>query len=368
MSVAREQAVVVGAMLEGGRRLARAVLVGVDGSAPLSPGASMYVADDGAIEGSITGGCVESALVQEAERVLAGEPARTVAYGISDELAGTAGLTCGGTVHVFVHAVEEPAAAALALALERVAGGRAVALATALDGARPGALMAVAGEGEATGSLGGPALLDASVARDAAGMLEQALTGVRSYGSDGATLGAELRVHVSSSATPPQLLVFGAIDFTAALVPLAQELGYRVTVSDPRERFVRAPRFARAEEVHVGWPDALYAGRTLGPRDAVVVLSHDPRLDVPALLGALATDVGYVGALGSRRTTADRNERLREAGASERQIARIHAPCGLDIGGGTPGETAISILAEIVASRSRRPAAPLRETSGSIQH
>jgi xanthine dehydrogenase accessory factor len=352
----------------------------------------MYVAADGAIEGSITGGCVESAVVMEAEEVLAGKPARLVTYGISDELAGTAGLTCGGIVHIFVHALDEDGAEALEEALAEVRAGRPAAVATLLDGDAAGALMAVIpgrvedarsfavaeqqqttadrpGEhdGRVIGTLGGPGLLSDGVARDAAGLLEQGATSMRSYGNDGSTLGVGLRVHVTSFASRPQMLIFGAIDFSAALTPLALELGYRVTISDPRERFVKAPRFARADEVHIGWPDEAFAGRFLGPRDAVIVFSHDRRLDVPALQGALATGAGYIGALGSRRTTAERNERLREAGVSEEGIARVYAPCGLDIGGGTPGETAISILAEIVSARSQRQPSPLRETQGAIQ-
>jgi xanthine dehydrogenase accessory factor len=389
MTVIGDQAAVIGGWLREGRQVARAVLVDIDGSAPLSPGASMYVAGDGAIEGSITGGCVESAVVMEAEEVLAGKPPRLVTYGISDELAGTAGLTCGGIVHIFVHALDDDGAAALEAALDEVAAGRPSAVATLLDGDAAGALMAVIpggdgdareadghsdhqlhahpAEGRVIGSLGGPGLLTDGVARDAGGLLEQGLTALRGYGADGSTLGAGVRVHITSFASRPQMLIFGAIDFSAALTPLALELGYRVTISDPRERFVKAPRFARADEVHVGWPDDAFAGRRLGPRDAVIVFSHDRRLDVPALKGALATRAGYIGALGSRRTTAERNERLREAGVSEEEIARVYAPCGLDIGGGTPGETAVSILAEIVSSRSQRRPASLRETHGAIQ-
>lgn len=341
----------------------------------------MYVDADGAIEGSITGGCVESAVVHEAMAVLAGGPPAVHTYGISDELAGTAGLTCGGTVHVFVHALSADDARAVADAYAAVAAGAPAALATVLDGDAAGATIAVVpGDDEpesapvpepeparARAERAGPRLLWHSVERDAAGLLDQGVTAIRSYGADGATLGAELRVFVRSFSSPPQLLIFGAIDFSAALAPLAKELGYEITISDPRAQFVDAPRFARAAAVHVGWPEAALAGRRFGPRDAILVFSHDARLDVPALRGALATGAGYIGALGSRRTTAERAERLRAAGASEREIARIHAPCGLDIGGRTPEETAISILAEIVAVRAGRPSAPLRDTDGPIQ-
>lgn len=334
----------------------------------------MYVTDDGLVEGSITGGCVESAVVFEAGEVLAGNaPPRVHTYGISDELAGTAGLTCGGTVHVFVHALSEDDARAVARAYEAVSAGAPAALASVLDGPAAGFTLAVTPEDrEVAGPTdqhlhGLPELLAHNAARDASGLLDQGVSAIRAYGEDGATLGADVRVFVRSFAAPPRMTIFGAIDFSAALAPLAKELGYVVTISDPREAFARAPRFSRAADVHVGWPDGALRGQSFGPRDAILVFSHDPRLDVPALLGALATDAGYVGALGSRRTTDERNERLRAAGASEDAIARIHAPCGLDIGGRTPEETAISILAEIVAVRAGRPSRPLRETAGPIQ-
>lgn len=343
-----------------------ALLVDVEGSAPLPAGASMLIDSDGRIEGSITGGCVEGAVVQEAQAVLAGGGPRLVTYGISDELAGTVGLTCGGTVHIFVHELAGDAAEAEGAALAAAAEGRPVAVATLLDGEGAGAKLALV-DGETIGSLGGPALLDRSVERDAAGLLEQGVTTLRRYGADGAVLGAELRVHVRSFAPPPQMVICGAIDFSAALGRLASEMGYAVTICDPREPFLRSARFEAVAEVVVGWPQDALAGRELGPRDAVLVFTHDPKLDRPALIAALETEVGYVGALGSRKTTEERERRLAEAGVDAGQLARVHAPCGLDIGGSTPEEVAISVLAEIVAERSGRAGEPLRETSGNIQ-
>jgi xanthine dehydrogenase accessory factor len=190
---------------------------------------------------------------------------------------------------------------------------------------------------------------------------------VRSYSARGEVLGAELRVYIQAFASSPEMVIFGAIDFSAALAPLAKELGYAVTISDPRQQFVSAPRFARAAAVHVGWPDAALDGRSFGPRDAILVFSHDPRLDVPALQAALATGAGYVGALGSRNTTDDRNARLREAGVDDEGIARVFAPCGLDIGASTVEETAVAVLAEIIAHRAGREGGPLREASGPIR-
>ncbi|HEX5146879.1 MAG TPA: XdhC/CoxI family protein [Conexibacter sp.] len=352
--------------LQDGRRVACALLVETEGSAPLAPGATMFVDEHGGIEGSLTGGCVEGAVVGEAEQVLAGGPPRTVTYGISDELAGTVGLTCGGTVHVFVHELDEAARTAELAVMREVAAGRPVAIATLLDGPSAGARLLLAGD-RLSGSLGMSRLLDQNVARDAAGLLEQGATRIRRYAPDGAMLGAELRVHVRAFAPPRQLVVFGAIDFSAALAPLAKELGYAVTICDARERFMRSPRFARAAEVVVGWPQEVLGERTLGPRDGVLVLTHDPKFDEPALIAALETDAGYIGALGSRRTTEDRKRRLREAGVTDEQMIRIHAPCGLDIGAATPHEVAVSILAEMVLARTRRSGAPLWSTSGPIQ-
>jgi xanthine dehydrogenase accessory factor len=354
------------AWLREGRRVASALLVEVEGSAPLASGATMLVDEHGAIDGSVTGGCVEGALVEEAQAVLAGAPPRLATYGISDELAGSVGLTCGGTVHVLVHALTPEAAEAESAAREAAADGRPAALATLLDGPRAGAKLALV-DGRAVGSLGGPPLLDRSVARDARGLLEQGVTTVRGYGAGGETLGDALRVHVRAFAPPPQLLVFGASDFSAALATLAGELGYAVTICDARERFAHAPRFARVAEVLVAWPQEALAERRLGPRDAVLVFTHDPKFDEPALRAALASGAGYVGALGSRRTTADRAERLREAGLTEEQLARVAAPCGLDIGASTPEEVAVAVLAEIVATRTGRPGTPLRATAGPIQ-
>jgi xanthine dehydrogenase accessory factor len=365
VTTTRRIAAVASEWLRGGRRVVAALLVGIDGSAPLEAGSMMLVADDGAIEGSITGGCVEAALVDQARAILSGGPPRTVTYGISDELAGSVGLTCGGTVHVFVHELSGPDAEVEASARDAAAAGRPVAIATLLDGKRAGRKLAVV-DGEVAGGFGGPELLDHSVARDAAGMLAQGRSGIRHFGAEGATLGATLAVHVHVYATPPKMLIFGAIDFSAALAGIAAEIGYEVTIADPRAPFLDSPRFKRAATTLLAWPDEALGRIEVGPRDAVLVFSHDPKFDEPALVGALRAEVGYVGALGSRKTTADRLRRLREAGLTETELARLHAPCGLDIGAATPEEVAISVLAEVVAERSGRAGEPLREGSAAI--
>jgi len=249
--------------------------------------------------------------------------------------------------------------------LEAHGSGRTAAIATLLDGGQAGARLSVIDD-VVTGSMGRQPLLDRNVAREAAGLLQEGKTTIRRFGDDGATLGDDLRVHIRAYAPPPQMWIFGAIDFSAALAPFASQIGYRVRICDARGRFARSSRFSSVAEVLIGWPQELMRGVSLGPRDAVLVFTHDAKFDEPALLAALATDAGYIGALGSRQTTADRERRLRAAGAGDADIERLHAPCGLDIGSRTAEETAVSVLAEIISSRAERFAMPLRETDGPI--
>ena len=359
------QAVAIG-WLGDGRRFAQALLIEVEGSAPLPAGAMLIVDADGAVEGSITGGCVESALVQEAEALLEGRRGPGVlTYGISDELAGTVGLMCGGTVHIFLDAPQDDRAATELRALQAHAEGRPAAVATALDGANAGSRLAVIGD-EVFGSLGGGELLDRNVAREASGLLAEGKTTLRRFGADGATLGDELPIHIRGYAPPPKMFIVGAIDFSAAIAPIAAQIGYEVTISDARDRFARSQRFSSAADVRIGWPQDTMAGLELGERDVVLVFTHDPKFDEPALLAALDTGAGYIGALGSRRTTRDREARLRAAGITDAQLARIHAPCGLDIGSRTAEETAISVIAEIIASRAGRDGGTLSTGDGPI--
>lgn len=242
-----------------------------------------------------------------------------------------------------------------------------VALATVIEGPGVGSKMLIGPDGEADGSLGN-ADLDRVVLRDAIGELAAGTTGVRHYGPNGEARQDEVMVFIESFAPPPQMLIFGAVDFTAALSRVAKILGYRVTVCDARPVFATTQRFPYADEVVVDWPHRLLekVGGDLGPRDAICVLTHDPKFDIPAVVNALATDVGYLGAMGSRRTTDDRNERLRAEGVTDDQLDRVLAPIGLDLGARTPEETAISICAEIIALRSGRLAPSLRDTSGDI--
>ncbi len=249
-----------------------------------------------------------------------------------------------------------------------------VALATVVagpSGAVLGAKLLVRLDADPVGSLGN-ADLDRVVARDALGELVNGLTSTRHYGPSGEARVTEdgFEVFIESFAPAPQMVIFGAVDFTAALVKAAKVLGYRVTVCDARPVFATRARFPLSDDVVNDWPDRYLNahGGALGPRDAVCVLTHDAKFDVPAITAAVLTGVGYIGAMGSRRTTETRNVRLAEAGLTPQQISRVMGPIGIDIGARTPEETAISIVAEIIAVRTGRPVASLRDAAGPIHH
>jgi xanthine dehydrogenase accessory factor len=367
--------------------------VDIEGSGPRLPGAAMAVGDRGEVAGSVSGGCVEAAVVTEALAVLEGTASsRVVTFGYSDDEAFAVGLTCGGTVHLFIQpwddwlsdAVGGVVLDALAAALDE---RRPVALVTVVGGPRTGAIRLVAPEAPpasgtstqahpwAVGTLGNDDL-DRVATRDALGQLTAGDSRVRHYGARGEAREDVVTVFVESFAPPPRLVIFGAVDFTGALVRAGKLLGHHVTVCDAREVFATHRRFPTADEVVVAWPDRYLeelssraAGGEvppLGPVDAVCVLTHDHKFDVPAVLAALRTDVGYLGAMGSRRTHQDRLERLREAGAVEADLARLHSPIGLDLGARTPEEVAVSIVAEIIAVRTGRAVPSLRDTSGPL--
>jgi xanthine dehydrogenase accessory factor len=257
---------------------------------------------------------------------------------------------------------------------DRLRASTPVALATVVDGPGVGTKLLVSPERDVVGGLGHPDL-DRVVARDTLAELEAGRSGVRHYGPHGQTTPEDLAdtpvlsVFVESWAPPPQMWIFGAVDFTAALARVAKVLGYRVMVCDAREIFATRRRFPMADEVRVTWPGPVFAerGAALGPRDAVCILTHDPKFDIPAVQGALATRVGYVGVMGSRTTHAKRLERLADVGVdSPEQLERLMSPIGLDIGARTPEETAISICAEIIARRTGRDAPSLRDGDGPI--
>lgn len=348
-----------------GRRVTLARVVDTEGSGPRLPGAVMAVSDRGEVAGSVSGGCVESAVVTAALEVLEGRPAHLVTFGYSDEDAFAVGLTCGGTVHLFIEElVSNTVFTRLTGALR---GDRPVALVSVVDGARVGERFLVERDGTTDGRLGDDDL-HRVVLRDALGELAAGRSGIRHYGEHGETGQDAVTVFVESFAPAPHMVIFGAVDFTAALVRVAKVIGYRVTVCDAREVFATTRRFPKADRVVVDWPQRLLeeVGPELGPRDAVCVLTHDVRFDIPALVGALATGAGYIGAMGSRRTHEAREQHLVAAGVTPDELRSIHAPIGLDLGARTPEETAVSICAEIIAVRRQRSAGPLSTSRGPI--
>jgi len=339
-------------------------LVAVSGSGPRQAGASMAVSAHGEVIGSVSGGCVESAVVLEASEVLETGIARLVQFSSSDD-AFAVGLTCGGTVDLFIEPLSEWTI------LERLAatwnGGPPVALATVIAGDNVGAKLLMDTAGQTDGTLG-DAKVDRTVARDASGELASGSTAVRHYTACGDARAQDVTVFVETFAPPPKLLIFGAVDFTDALARMAKVLGFWVIVCDARATFATSQRFPMADEVVVDWPHRLLGRMAvdLGPDDAVCVLTHDEKFDVPAIAAALATDVGYVGAMGSRRTNNRRLERLCHEGVPDVDLARLMAPIGLDLGARTPAETAVSICAEIVAARTGRKVPSLRDSTGPI--
>jgi len=355
---------------ETGEPFGLATVVNTFRSAPRPPGAAMAVSASGEVVGSVSGGCVEGAVYDLAESVLESGAPVLQRYGVSDDDAFAVGLTCGGILDVLV----EPVTAATFPQFREVAAsiGRREPVAVATVVAGPGDIGArrLVWPDRATGSLapGAPHAerLDDAVDDDVRGMLAQGLTGQRHYGREGERRLDELTVFVHSFAPPPRLLVFGAIDFAAAVARVGKFLGYHVTVCDARPVFATAKRFPDADEVVVKWPHKYLDEAEVDARTAICVLTHDPKFDVPLLEVALRTRAGYVGAMGSRRTHEDRLERLREAGVTEAELARLRSPIGLDLGARTPEETAVSIAAELIQLRWGGSGRPLTDTSGRI--
>lgn len=360
---------------EQGHSVGVGTVVATFRSAPRPPGASMLVGPDGTAVGSVSGGCVEGAVYELAREVLqSGSPALQ-RYGVSDDDAMAVGLTCGGILDVWVEQMSRETFPELDEVAADVRAGRPVAVATVIEHPDPawlGRRMLVRPDQEPTGTLGS-ARVDAAVRDDALGQLALGHNATLGYGADGQRRGEGMRVFVWAFAPPPRMLVFGAIDFAAAVARVGSFLGYRVSVCDARPVFATHSRFPAADEVVVDWPHRYLAaeqeaGRIDG-RTVITVLTHDPKFDVPLLEVALRLpEVGYVGAMGSRRTHEDRQERLRAVGVSTAELDRLRSPIGLDLGARTPEETAISIAAEFVAERWGGSGRPLAERQGRIHH
>jgi len=349
-------------------------------SAPRPPGASMLVGPSGEAVGSVSGGCVEGAVYELGQSVASSGQPLLRRYGVSDDDAFAVGLTCGGILDVYVEKVDRQTFPELGAIAEDVEAGRPVAVATVVehpDPARVGRRLVVRPEDAevgdlVSGSIGSPRA-DAAVADDARGLLAAGHDQTLTYGPDGERRGEGMRVFVWSFAPPPRMLVFGAIDFAAAVARMGNFLGYRVTVCDARPVFATASRFPSADEVVVKWPhkylrEEIDAGR-IDRRTVVCVLTHDPKFDVPLLEVALRYgEVAYVGAMGSRRTHEDRMARLKEAGLTDDELARLSSPVGLDLGARTPEETAVSVAAEIIALRWGGGGERLSELDRRIHH
>ena len=334
-------------------------------SAPRPAGASMLVTQSGEAVGSVSGGCVEGALYELGAEVLSSGDPQFETYGVSDDDAFAVGLTCGGILEVFVEKVDHSTWPELAGIAASIAAEVPVATATIVRGPHHVGRHLVVREDGVEGSLG-TERLDATVGADVLGLLESGTTGFLHYGPEGERLGTELEVFVASFAPAPRMYIFGAIDFSAALARVGKVLGFHVTVVDAREVFATRKRFPEADEVVVDWPHRWLASQSVDPRTVICVLTHDPKFDVPALQAAIRTRAAYIGAMGSRRTHDDRTVRLREAGLSDDELARIHSPIGLDLGARTPEETAISIAAEIVQARWGGSGESLAKGSGPI--
>ena len=358
---------------EAGETVGMGTVVATFRSAPRPPGASMLVGPDASAVGSVSGGCVEGAVYDLAQQVVASGASVLHRYGVSDDDAFAVGLTCGGILDVFVEAVSKETFPDLGAIAADVEAGRPVAVATVVEHPDPSLLgrrMVLRPEGATTGSLGSDRIDDA-VRDDALGLLAAGHNGTLGYGPHGERRGEGMRVFVWAFAPPPRMLVFGAIDFAAAVARIGGFLGYHVTVCDARPVFATNSRFPGVDEVVVDWPHRYLAAEQeadrIDRRTVIAVLTHDPKFDVPLLELALRLpEVGYVGAMGSRRTHDDRLARLRAAGLTEEDLARLSSPIGLDLGARTPEETAISIAAEIVANRWGGSGESLASRSGRI--
>ncbi|MFE7172318.1 XdhC family protein [Streptomyces sp. NPDC057616] len=310
----------------------------------------LAVTPEGRVIGSVSGGCVESAVYEAATEVLATGRAQLHTYGISDDDAFAVGLTCGGSLQVLIRAYDSRGEE-LARMLDAVDRGEPVALATVVGGAAALGAQLTATAGGTRGTLGDPEL-DRAAADEARGLLAQGTTAVRHIGARGQRRRDEVTLFVQAFRPPARMLVFGAIDYAAATARMGTFLGYRVTVCDARPAFVTPDRFPDADEVVRAWPHEYLARQTdIDERTVVCVLTHDPKFDVPLLLAAVRTRAGYIGVLGSRRTHRERTGRLRAAGATQAELARLASPIGLDLGARTPEETAVSIAAEVISLR-----------------
>ncbi|MEU3937799.1 XdhC/CoxI family protein [Streptomyces sp. NPDC029044] len=353
----------------GTRPFALATVIDVHGSAPLPVGTSAAVDVDGNAVGSMSGGCVEGAVYELCQQVLTdgGAPQRAW-FGHSDDDAFAVGLTCGGELDVLVQRIDPAAEPHLAAALDEVMSGRPTAVAHVVDGSEEllGRTMYVLGDVDAIHGTLDDGEVDRMVTAQASALLRAGRTARVEIGGDTDTCPEKLSVLVHVHASRPRMLIFGAVDFAAALSRVGHFLGYRVTVCDARPVFATASRFPEADDIVVDWPHRYLARTETDARTVICVLTHDAKFDIPLLRLALDLPVGYVGAMGSRRTHDERLNRLRESGVSEARLARLRSPIGLDLGARTPEETAVSIAAEIISYANQATGRPLSDGTGPI--
>ncbi|MFE9682067.1 XdhC family protein [Streptomyces sp. NPDC006285] len=360
---------------EEGRAFAVATVVAVGGSAPRGPGAALAVDSAGTVIGSVSGGCVEGAVYDLCVQALQDGGSVVERFGYSDEDAFAVGLTCGGVLDIMVTPVgaDAPDREVFRSALSAAASGEPRALVRVVRGPAEllGRALLVHPDGSYEGAFGPPGdggstELDGTAAAEARALLDVGRTGTVEIAEDGSHCLGGLTLLVESKVPPPRMIVFGAIDFAAALVRAGKFLGYHVTVCDARPVFATRARFPEADDLVVDWPHRYLRGTETDARTVLCVLTHDVKFDIPLLEQALRMPVAFVGAMGSRRTHADRARRLREAGLTETELSRLRSPIGLDLGARTPEETALSIAAEIVATRRGGTGTPLTTSNTPI--
>ncbi|MFC5731469.1 MULTISPECIES: XdhC family protein [Nocardioides] len=346
-----------------GERFALATVVRTWSSAPRPPGAAMAVSAAGEVLGSISGGCVEGETYEMAQRAIESGRPTLARFGVSDEDAFATGLTCGGIIEVFVEPVGDQQLAVLDQTLDAIKAGRPTVVATVTAGPAVGQHLTM-DESGLTSSTVGPEAVDILLPRMAT-MLDRTATEMVHMGQLPGPL-TSTSVFLQSFAPPPRMIVFGAIDFAAAVADIGKFLGYHVTVCDARPVFATPARFPGVDRLVVDWPHRYLSSEKVDEDTVLCVLTHDPKFDIPLLKVALETPARYVGVMGSRRAHADRLEALRSEGVPEWQLERLRSPIGLDLGARTPEETAVSIAAEIIAAARGATGAPLREREGAI--
>lgn len=350
---------------ESGSAFAVATVTRTWSSAPRPVGAAMAVSLAGEVIGSVSGGCVEGAIHEAALEVLQTGQPMSVTYGVSDENAFAVGLTCGGTIELFIQIIDKKNFPEFHQIASAIKEHRGIAIATLISGAAHIGARMIFDAGQSYGSLGSGGL-DFSVSEDGRGFLDLGHTRTLMLGPDGERMQDEVAIFIESYAPAPHMIVFGAIDFASAVVRVGKFLGYHVTVCDARELFTTKKRFPDADEVIVDWPHRYLAKVDVDERTVICVLTHDPKFDVPVLEIALRSKARYIGAMGSRRTHENRLKRLRKIGMSESELSRLRSPIGLDIGPRTPEETAISIAAEIIADLTGGTGEPLSHGTNPI--